>query len=313
MIVNPYETKACVGYAASLNQVKHELEKTLVNFDGIEHIYNVHKTSGYLLLPSTTLTIKPFGHPVVVPRNGVDCLFSDARTMYLVDAMGEIKAKTAMLTALNWMQTRLKLQCYWQSPEFNFVQTGLDYPMFIYGKVISEAIARKYGLEPQAIARVDTLLNYAFWCFSHTEEQWKVLVDADKSKAQLAHLISSIKRSRTEDVIDVISNLDYFHNIDQMVEALKDDQITGTKRTNSLTIASLFEVVRPTWHMDAGAPASEIAACALEHTPTWMANVFSSLTTTFTKNHINQVSQRYKRTIDPNQYVRTVIQMLGGS
>lgn len=312
MIVNPYETKACIGYASSLLKVKSELEKTLVRFDGVQHVAAASDCEGMLLLPNVDIHIKPFGHPVSVVKTGskVQTIFSDARTLFSVKETGELVPKTQMIPIIEWMKTRLKLQVYWSSSEFNFIQTALDYPMMLYGKVFSEALARKYGLDPQAIARIDFLFCYAFWCFSHTEDQFNNAIIVDDTKAEIARFISSAIRSRTEDILSVITDLNYFYSIDDLVKALNDEQITGTKRTSSVTVASLFEVARVSWHLDAGAPASEIAACSLEHTPTWMANVFASIITTYSKGHIMQVAQRYKRIMDPNRFADTMIHLL---
>lgn len=314
MIVNPYETKACIGYASSLLKVKTELSKTLIRLDSVRHICSVsNECEGYFLLPNSDFNIKPFGHPVAVTKTGtkVQTFFSDARTLFAVKETGEIVPKTQMISIIEWMKARLKLQTYWSSSEFNLIQSALDYPMMLYGKVFSEALARKYGLDPQAIARIDFLFCYAFWCFSHTEDQFNEMVVVDDTLVEIARFISTSIRSRTEDVLSVINNLQYFYGVDDLVKALNDEQVTGTKRTSSITVASLFEVARVSWHMDAGAPASEIAACSLEHTPTWMANVFASLITTYSKGHIMQVAQRYKRIMDPNRYVDTMIHLLG--
>lgn len=311
MIITPYDTKACMGYAASLQKISDSIRKAYLLGGGFKHLTwdNVTNTSAAVLQPDYSGTIKHFGHPVFVKgsHNDNNVLVGDGRSMYSVDPhSGEVRPKLIMNSAIVWMETRLKLQLLWQGPNFPFVQSILDYPTMLYGKVFSEALARKYGLEPLAIARCDMLFVYAFWCFSHTEAQYN-----ETDKQSLGHLLAMMIRSSAPDITSVIDSLDYFHSISDVVTALQQEEIVGTQKMTSITLATLFEIAKSTWYLDAGAPAQEIASCSLEHAPTWLASVFLATSNSTMKNNIAVVAQRYKKHADPNQFVNSIIHLLG--
>lgn len=311
MIITPYDTKACMGYSSSLQKLSDEIKKAYLLGGGFKHVYWDHHSniSASILQPDYTGSIKPFGHPVFVQgiRGGDDILVADGRSMYSVDQRtGELKPKVIMANAIRWMEVRLQLQLLWQTPNFPLVQSILDYPTMLYGKVFSEALARKYSLEPMAIARCDMLFVYAFWCFSHTEAQYKMT-----DKENLGHLLAMTIRSSAPDITSVISDLDYFHSIDDVIDALKKEEVVGTQRMSSITLAALSEIAKSTWYLDAGAPASEIAMCSLEHPPTWMASVFLSTSNATLKNNLSVVAQRYRKHMNPDQFVNGVIHLLG--
>lgn len=311
MIITPYETKACMGYSASLQRLADDIKKAYLFGGGFKHLSWDHQsnTNACILQPDYNGTIKPFGHPIFIKGiSGSDnILVSDGRSMYSINPQTqEVRPKLIMNSAIIWSEVRTKLQLLWQSPNFPLVQTILDYPTMLYGKVFSEALARKYGLEPAAIARCDMLFVYAFWCFSHTEEQYK-----DIEKDQLAHVLSMTIRSSAPDITTVIDTLDYFHSIDDVIKALQQEDIVGTQKMTSITLATLFEIAKSTWYLDAGAPAQEIACCSLEHAPTWMASVFLSTSNHSIKNNLAVVAQRYKKQMSPDQFVNGVIHLLG--
>ena len=173
MIVTPYDTRACLGYLPSLQKLSDGIKKAYLLGGGFKHLTwdSQSNTSAVVLQPDVSGTIRPFGHPVYVEgiKGGDNILVADGRTMFSIDPRTqEIKPKQVMSSALTWMETRLRLQLLWQSSNFPIVQSCLDYPTMLYGKVMSEALARKYGLEPSKISRCDMLLSYAFCCFSHT-------------------------------------------------------------------------------------------------------------------------------------------------
>lgn len=310
MIITPYDTKACMGYIPSLGRLEDSIKKAFLFGQGFKHITWDHqsKTNACVLQPDYNGQIRPFGNPVFVEMIGGDkLLVADGRSMFSIDpTTKEVRPKVIMATALNWLETRLQLQLLWQSPNFPILQSSLDYPTMLYGKVMSEALAKKYGLEPLAIARCDMLFSYAFWCFSHTENQYK-----QSSKDELGHLLAMTIKSNGLDISNVITNLDYFYSLDDVVKALQDEEVVGTQRMTNVTIATLFEIARTVWYIDASAPASEIAACALEHPPTWMACVFTSVSNQSLKNSIATVAQRYKRLMNPDQYINSIIHILG--
>ncbi len=311
MIITPYQTRACVGYVPSLPKLSESLKKAYLLGGGFKFLnYDTQNNcSAAILQPDCPGQIKPFGHPIFVKGvNGDDNIWiADGRTMFSVDPLSqEVKPKLIMNAALTWLETRLRLQLLWDSPNFPIVQSCMDYPIMLYGKVMSEALARKYGLNPASIARCDMLFAYAFWCFSHTEEQYN-----QASKESLAHLLAMTIRSSGPDINNVIMELPYFHSLNDVVTALQDDQVVGTPKMTSITVVTLFEIAGSFWHITAAAPASEIICCALEHPPTWMACVFLSLSNHSIKNNIGSVAQRYKRLMNPDQFVNSIVHLIG--
>lgn len=312
MIITPYDTRACIGYVPSLSKISDGLKKAhLMNGDSFKVVSAnpVGELMAVTVLPTVEATIKPFGHSITIKGlfGEGSFIYADARSMYSVDPRTlEVKPKVVMNNALVWTELRLKLQALWETPNYIMVQQCMDYPIMLYGKIMSEALARKYGLKPEVIARCDMLFSYAYWCFSHTEEDFK---KADTT--QLANLLAMSIRSTGSNVTDVIKDLEYFHTIEDVVVALKNEDVVGTQTMTSISTATLFEIAGSFWHITAGAPAQEIIACALEHPPTWMACIFTSVTNPSIRNNIDSVAQRYKRLSNPEIFINSLIHLVG--
>lgn len=311
MIIDPYKSTACASYT-NMSKIETELGKAItMNGDSFKNLGGTAECSLMVMLPGGDFNVKPFGHTLKVSLpGGYNALVADGRPMYSYNHDGARQLKPVMMFANQWLETRLRLQGIWESTEIAMLKDISDYPMMVYGKVISEALSRKYGLELEAIARVDLLCAYAFWCFTHTKEEYEA-VDIE----QIASLISTNIRSTLADVKGVIKEVDYINNVGDLVEALKREDVISSRRLSGISVASLYEVMRARsiWGVDAVAPSTEIICLALEHPPTWYACLFVSLSTTFMKNNIVQVSQRYKRIKDPSSFLMSVSHLIGAN
>lgn len=311
MIEQPYETLATTGYQTG--KIVLDLEKSLIlnGENGFIHLdtRNAGGIAAVLMTPAVDSNIKPFGHPIMVTNaHGYKAFVADARPMFSLQASGEVTPKGSMTLALQWIKTRLLLQTIWSDDAARYMlKNNLDYPQFVFGKVFSEALTRRYSLEPMATARVDILLNYMFWCNSHTKEEYDEL-----GNQVIAHAITTTINSDTSAVLEVIGELDYLYSLNDLLKALQEENVVGTLRMHGINLAIMAEVANTVWRMDAVARSTEIAVMSLEHVPTWVACVFNTVSSTFVKNNISQVAQRYSRQMNSKSFITGMLHIVVG-
>lgn len=154
----------------------------------------------------------------------------------------------------------------WIDEAPSILQNVSPIPMTVYASWISQAIARRFALDPQEQISLQILAAYFYSC--------QFIDDADMSeqmKLKLAGTIARVTRNSASTVMNVIESMPVITDVAQFCELARE--ATKSIRLDSLNPGILFLSLKGTWF---GVNKDEIIPVAIEHPPTWLAVLTAS-------------------------------------
>ena len=286
-----YDTIACSGAMISkiIEPITVSDGKTNSSYCGIGEINGMY---GQDRIPS-------FLHPIYIER--LKNIFVDVRPYVGFDKFTQevfIKNQTGYkLTCL-----RGALNKIWVIEKPAYLRDISSFPMAAYVAWLSENIARRFALDGAAQYQLSILT--AIFYNSHFTD------DKDLSSTDKQHLASYLSRQLKlsgEDVYNVLEQYSVIHSIDEYCEAAR--VITGSVSLQQLNKGTLISVINNTFF---GVNASENAAVAIEHPPTWMGILLDAIQNqAFYKNTIiGGIISRKQFDDSRTSFLRSVVSML---
>lgn len=243
--------------------------------------------------------IPSFLHPIYIER--LKNIFVDVRPYVGFDKFTQevfIKNQTGYkLTCL-----RGALNKIWVIEKPAYLRDISSFPMAAYVAWLSENIARRFALDGAAQYQLSILT--AIFYNSHFTD------DKDLSSTDKQHLASYLSRQLKlsgEDVYNVLEQYSVIHSIDEYCEAAR--VITGSVSLQQLNKGTLISVINNTFF---GVNASENAAVAIEHPPTWMGILLDAIQNQafYKKTIIGGIISRKQFDDSRTSFLRSVVSML---
>lgn len=286
-----YDTIACSGAMISkiIEPITLSDGKTNNSYCGIGEINGMY---GQDRIPS-------FLHPIYIER--LKNIFVDVRPYVGFDKFTQevfIKNQTGYkLTCL-----RGALNKIWVIEKPAYLRDISSFPMAAYVAWLSENIARRFALDGAAQYQLSILT--AIFYNSHFTD------DKDLSSTDKQHLASYLSRQLKlsgEDVYNVLEQYSVIHSIDEYCEAAR--VITGSVSLQQLNKGTLISVINNTFF---GVNASENAAVAIEHPPTWMGILLDAIQNQafYKKTIIGGIISRKQFDDSRTSFLRSVVSML---
>lgn len=286
-----YDTIACSGAMISkiIEPITLSDGKTNSSYCGIGEINGMY---GQDRIPS-------FFHPIYIER--LKNIFVDVRPYVGFDKFTQevfIKNQTGYkLTCL-----RGALNKIWVIEKPAYLRDISSFPMAAYVAWLSENIARRFALDGAAQYQLSILT--AIFYNSHFTD------DKDLSSTDKQHLASYLSRQLKlsgEDVYNVLEQYSVIHSIDEYCEAAR--VITGSVSLQQLNKGTLISVINNTFF---GVNASENAAVAIEHPPTWMGILLDAIQNQafYKKTIIGGIISRKQFDDYRTSFLRSVVSML---
>ena len=286
-----YDTIACSGAMISkiIEPITLSDGKTNSSYCGIGEINGMY---GQDRIPS-------FFHPIYIER--LKNIFVDVRPYVGFDKFTQevfIKNQTGYkLTCL-----RGALNKIWVIEKPAYLRDISSFPMAAYVAWLSENIARRFALDGAAQYQLSILT--AIFYNSHFTD------DKDLSSTDKQHLASYLSRQLKlsgEDVYNVLEQYSVIHSIDEYCEAAR--VITGSVSLQQLNKGTLISVINNTFF---GVNASENAAVAIEHPPTWMGILLDAIQNQafYKKTIIGSIISRKQFDDSRTSFLRSVVSML---
>lgn len=286
-----YDTIACSGAMISkiIEPITLSDGKTNSSYCGIGEINGMY---GQDRIPS-------FLHPIYIER--LKNIFVDVRPYVGFDKFTQevfIKNQTGYkLTCL-----RGALNKIWVIEKPAYLRDISSFPMAAYVAWLSENIARRFALDGAAQYQLSILT--AIFYNSHFTD------DKDLSSTDKQHLASYLSRQLKlsgEDVYNVLEQYSVIHSIDEYCEAAR--VITGSVSLQQLNKGTLISVINNTFF---GVNASENAAVAIEHPPTWMGILLDAIQNQafYKKTIIGSIISRKQFDDSRTSFLRSVVSML---
>lgn len=220
--------------------------------------------------------IPPFIYPYLI-RNFKQhpLLVSDLRmfrnTSQSYVSQQEFEKGVRNLTEYGLMKSRALLGALWldddQRPrlraQFSFAGT-------VFGLTLSQAISKAYALDFSDQSRLLVLSIYYYHLLFSTKS---VFESGDNAREVAVVHIMKASKLPAKDVYEIIDNLPAMGNIAEYCAAVK--QVVANVRLKDFNVVMLLSLIRNLWY---GQHAKELLAVALEHPPTWIPIVFSTMT-----------------------------------
>lgn len=171
----------------------------------------------------------------------------------------------------------------------------LKMPQFAFANWLSDNLAKKFGLDMnnQLQLKILALMYYShLFTDNYTEDDFTKLLVRSKDEIVLPKLI--------EEVRDKVGDLE---NIDDFCKACYD--VTKNIRLKNLDYNVMVNIVANNW---VGASGKELAMLSLEHPPTWISLVYSSLTQrSFQKCYIAGIVDKLDKRGTGDEFLKALI------
>lgn len=266
-------------------------------------------TGGYLMsnqFPEFS-DVPYFTHPVLLDLKKINkdqlqyekLFVTDVRSFAIVDHKdfhGNFIVRNKMEFDLAKIRTALNIVWVADSPlrlrDLSFV------PASIYSSWISEAVSRRFALDPK-----DQLMLSILSCIFY----YSLFIEQDKfedtEKMRIVGAVSKATKASMKDVSDVIEQIESLNGIKDFVKTVK--AVLQNTRLDDFNEGILVSVLNTSWF---GTNAKEMLSVAIEHPPTWLAIVYSSFVErSFRNSAIAKISERYALNKGQNDFVRSIV------
>lgn len=283
-----FDTTAGSGYAGRIKNLTMSLREAdnlkllrelKFNINNIGYVVGVTLVCGG---NAKVDTIPAFNHPIYDnDGRGVMKTFIDARNFGRWDASQQ-RFKVTNADELLWHIRRAVLQHLWINEPKNTFRDVSILPMKVYCNTIAEILQRRYALNPAEKVRVAIAAAYGYMSFFSNDEQ----DDFDRIATKIAQAVGAWGREMTD---EVLTSIEPISDIAGMCDAIV--KASGSVRLEEFNHGLLTSLIAGTW---AGTNGRENICVAMEHMPTWLMIVWSSVSeATFRRSVLAKMVQEY--------------------
>ncbi len=283
-----YDTVACQAYAGRIKMVETALKEAdamqllkpiSFNIANVPYTITVKLVcGGHARLDS----IANFNHPVYCQdQMGKLVSYVDARNFGRWDK-AQSRFRISNQDELLWQIRRAVLQHLWINEPRGSLRDISILPMKVYANVIAETLERRFALNPAGRVRVATAAAYGYLnLFTDGEE-----ADFDKTAVKISQALGSWGR---EQVDSVLSEIQPIAGLEDLCEQIK--AVSGSVRLEEFNYGMLMTLLSGSWY---GNNSREVVCVGLEHIPTWIMMIWSSVSeATFKRSTLAKLVQQY--------------------
>lgn len=265
MILSPYQSSVCKRY--SLDKIINQIMVERLNI-GLYDRY-----TGIGVVTPRAMEVPVFTQPLTrleTGRTDHQDVILDGRT-WLREAKidGEYKYSINAHGEADLNILRARLQVLWMSDGFqkNDLRNVGDLAAIAFIDWISSTVANKLGLDLEKRLRLSVVVGYYYGCLFVAPNEFN-----DANQAKIAKVVARWVRTDINTVFTMIDGLQYLNDIDDFVAAIQ--KVVESSRTDQINVGLLYALLNSGWF---GTNAQEMVSVALEHPPTWVALVYTSL------------------------------------
>ncbi len=291
-----YDTTACSGFV--IHKTVNELEKACISgwlsyIDGT----NIRR------IENDSPSIPAFAHPMLAMNhtNKEEFLSVDLR------GYGKFDPHQSVFVVRNEIEyrqaiRRAELNYIWVKDDPKLLRDISPLPLAVYSSWVSEAVAKRYALDPREQLNLAILAAIFYNCqFSNNQEP------NEHEKMRMVNAITRALRASAQDVLTIVDKFPHIANVTEFCAAAYE--ATASVRLKELNVGMLFSIVGNTWF--GGTNAKELVAVALEHPPTWLTILLSAYSERSFKNStITKITERSGNKDAGKDYVRSILNMI---
>jgi hypothetical protein len=208
-----------------------------------------------------------FVHPILVSdRNKAEYLCADIRPYVREDSddLNEVQVRNQAEFTL--MRQRMVLNLAWLNNESSQLRNTLSFAEDVFAAWISEAIAKRYALDPADQMTLTILAHYYYQSLFYPEDK----IEEETLQKIVVHTMKATKVGNKE-IFAIFDQIQRMRSIDDFCLEVK--RILNNVRLEELNTGMLITMLGNTWYSQNN---REVIAVALEHPPTWIAVVLSA-------------------------------------
>ena len=312
--ISAYDTMACASLPVRHRVVEEIMRAGLAGATGVLKVATGKHESPFDLLSvqggnSFADAVPYFNHPVLVPYPAGESNGQSQAFVVDVRHFGKFSGPLAEFLVRNgaeysWALRRAILNQVWMDGRPEVLRDISTLPAATYAALVSECVARRFALDPAEQMIVAALSAYFYYGLFTDEEKF-----SEMEIPLLSKKISDITRVPMPMVHKLIEGLPVLATLDQFCQAVHD-KVKNVALEN-FNLGTLLSVVRSTWF---GHNSMEVVSVALEHIPTWLAIVSSSLeSAVFKRSPLAKIAQRFDKNGAGKNFTRSLEVILGGA
>lgn len=217
--------------------------------------------------------IPAFIHPYLIQNfKGSPVLAVDVRLFRNIKADyvsgGEFQKAVRNQTEFGLWKARGILNLLWVAGGKDKLRAKFQFAGRVFASWLSQSIAKTYALDQGEQLRL-TVLGIYYWHCLFTDEK---TLTGNQLESAIIHIINATKIT-ARDADALVSSIGPIENIGSYCAEAK--KIIQNVRLNDFDVVMLLNMIKNSWY---GSYAKEILSSALEHPPTWIAVVYTTLT-----------------------------------
>lgn len=287
-----------VGSSYKLDKIHFAIEKAIING---QVMVDENNENIYRLYSHELDDVPVFTHPLLIEKEGDNKIVLDLRQYTKLDrASGDYVFKMTNEAALQI--NRGLLNSVWIERDPFMLLNLSPIPMVVFSGWISEAISRRFAIDPRDQLSISIYVAY-YYCCLFTDND--VFDEEDKNR-----IISSISRNlrcAAADVIEIIDRVDtVITGIDQFCSSL--ESVTNNIRLKNFNTTLLYQLLGGSWF---GTYARELIAVSLEHPPTWISIMVAAYSErTYRNTILAKVAERKANRTAGDNFTRAVYNLI---
>jgi hypothetical protein len=292
-----YDTTACKDYL--MKKTEEAIDQAHINgqlrlVEGTSGIYEVQGGA------SVSDAVPAFAHPIGM-QDGQDHvkIVIDVRSFGKFDLhQGTFHVRN--LIDYKFAQLRAKLNYVFLDNAPTILRDISPMPMAVFATWVSEAIARRFALDPQE--QLNLAILSAIWYNSQfvTETAF-----SEREKMALATALQRSMRVSPEVTMEMLDTVPVVVSIGHFCELAR--QVTQSVRLDELNTGLMYAILGSSF---ARSDWREMVAVALEHPPTWIALCALAVTErTYKHTVVTKITERSSFRNEGQTFVRAVTKM----
>lgn len=217
--------------------------------------------------------IPPFIHPFLTKNTqGEEVLVTDLRLFRTGNqeflSGRDFETAVRNKTEYGLVKSRAILNLLWLGQDVEKIRARFNFAGSVFASWLSQAIAKSYALDFQDQLRITAVGIYYYHCLFTTETR---LAEGALETAVI-HTINATKLPATE-VYALFESLGEVHSIEDYCSMVQ--KVVENVRLKDFNLVMLLTLIRNSWY---GTNAKELLCVALEHPPTWISIVYTTMT-----------------------------------
>jgi len=298
-----------VGKAFVIKPIEQSIKESIIK-DSLDRNFtlDVRPTDTYKAIFITGYAnnddnIPNFIHPITILNfNNNNYICTDLRLYLRKDGnINDINGNIRNITEYNFSKSRAILSMLWASGEYDRIKNSLKLASSVFSTWISDAISKTYALDPRDQLILTIITNFYYQSLFSDKKEF----DENDKQRMAIHTINATK-APADFVFKVFDQITTMSGAEDYCKTVIE--ILANIKLEKFNLASLLTIVNNSWY---GTNAKQILSVAIEHPPTWIAIVFSSLNERTYKNSlICKIAEKQGQRGMKDEFNKNYVQMM---